>query len=232
MSSCPRNWSRKTVLLVDDHPIVREGLRDLLEASGELSVVGEAGDARTAIALAGQLKPALAIVDLSLGNDSGLELIKSIREYHENVKVLVLSLHAEELYVERALRAGACGYVCKSEPPEVLVRAARQAITEGVYVSEQHARRMLARIVSPVRRGCGDLANLTDRELEVFELVGKGYSGRQIAQRLHRSVKTVESHCARIRRKLMVQDSRGLLQKAIQWMSMQRSLSPLQTDKP
>ena len=206
------------VVLVDDHPIVRQGLRDLIAAVGDITVCGEAGSQSEALQVIGEVLPDVAVVDLTLGTDSGLDLVRDITTRWPQVKVLVLSMHDEAFYAERILRAGALGFVNKSEPGEKLIRAIRQASLGKAVLSTTMTVQFLRRAASgatPPRLG---VANHSDRELHGIELVGAGLSSRDIASRLCVSVKTVESHIEHIKVKLEVPNGRELVRRATMWV--------------
>jgi DNA-binding NarL/FixJ family response regulator len=208
--------AKRRVLLVDDHPLMREGLAQLINGQDDLMVCGEVEDRDAALDALDALAPDLAVVDLSLREESGLELIKDIRARAPHVVVLVLSMHDETLYAERALRAGARGYVMKREASQRVLDAIRHTLDGGVAVSE----RIVATILESVggRRATDQpaaVAALSDRELEVLTLVGHGYSSRDIGLQLSISSKTVEAHRANIKDKLGLQSGSELLQFAI-----------------
>jgi len=210
------------VLLVDDHPIVRQGLRELLEQQPDLTVCAEARDAAGALEAAGRCKPDLAIVDISLKDSSGIDLIKDFRLRFPGLLVLVLSMHDESLYAERVLRAGACGYVTKEEAPEQLLEALRRVLEGDLYVSQKVASRMIHKLVEgrPDEGGL-PVDRLSDRQLQIYGMIGRGIGTRQIAQKLHLSVKTVESHRENIKIKLGLADGSELLRHAIEWVRSQ-----------
>ena len=207
------------LLLVEDHPVTREGLAQLLNQQPDLQVCGEAGTAPEALTVAENLKPDLVLVDIALGGTSGLELIKDLACRHPTLPVLVLSTHDELLYAERSLRAGAKGYVMKHEPTERVMAAIRQVLRGGVYLSEQMQNRLFQKVV----RGIGvpqasEIDQLSDRELEVLELVGEGCTTAQIAASLHLSVSTVETHRAHIKEKLELESGTELVRRAVEWV--------------
>ena len=206
------------VFLVDDHPIVRQGLAQMINREPDLTVCGEAQEAASALQAISTERPDILIVDISLVGPDGLELVKNIRLRHSSLPVLILSMHDESIYAERALRAGANGYIMKHEAAERVLVAIRQVLNHEIYVSERVASRMLHHYItgSPAA-GQSPLADLSDRELEVFRLIGEGHSTRAIAEELHLSVKTVESHQAHIKDKLSLKNGRELVQHAIQW---------------
>jgi DNA-binding NarL/FixJ family response regulator len=216
----PRDAAKSTVFIVDDHPIVRQGLALLINREPDLAVCGDAEEAGAALSRIEELKPDLIVVDISLSGPDGLDLLKDIRARDANLPVLILSMLDEMLYAERALRAGASGYIMKQEATERVLVAIRRILGGEIYVSDRMANRMLHRLVggSPVEQR-SPIANLTDRELEVFRLIGEGHGTRQIAEELHISVKTVESYQAHIKEKLSLKNARELVQRAIQWIA-------------
>jgi DNA-binding NarL/FixJ family response regulator len=208
---------KRTVLLVDDHPVVRQGLALLINREPDLAVCGDAEEASAALRRIEELKPDLIVVDISLKGPDGLDLLKDIRARDPNLPVLILSMLDELLYAERALRAGANGYIMKQEATERVLVAIRRILGGEVYVSDRMADRMLHRFVGGGQTSQrSPIAALTDRELEVFRLIGEGRGTRQIAEELHISVKTVESYQAHIKEKLCLKNSRELVQRAIQ----------------
>jgi DNA-binding NarL/FixJ family response regulator len=213
------------VFVVDDHPIVRQGLSQLIEREPDLMVCGEAEDARTALDTYAPLQPDILIVDVSLEGPDGIELLKTIRSRDAKLPVLILSMHDESLYAERALRAGANGYIMKQEATDRVLIAIRQILGGEVYVSDRMAQKMMHQFVGrPGITGRSGVAELTDRELEVFRLIGQGHATRQIAEELHLSVKTVESYYAHIKDKLSLKNARELVQHAVQWVTNQDSV--------
>src|SRR5580700_1475779 len=209
---------KKTVFVVDDHPIVRQGLALLINQETDLTVCGEAEEMRSALSAIQAVRPDILIVDISLNGPDGLELLKNIRLGAPRLPVLILSMHDESIYAERALRAGANGYIMKQEATEKVLVAVRRILTGEIYVSDRIANKMLKHYIT----GSGTLRNssiadLSDRELEVFRLIGEGHGTRQIAEELHISIKTVESYQAHIKEKLSLRSARELMQHAIQW---------------
>ena len=210
---------RSRVFLVDDHPLVREHLRSLLEREPDLAVCGEAGDGPTGLSLITQLEPDLVILDLSLKRSHGLELLKDLKGLRPALPVLVLSMHDEALYAERSLRAGAKGYITKEEATVNVLQAVRKVLSGHVYLSE----RMSERLMQKMARGgtspwSSPLEALADRELEVFQMIGRGMGTREIAEQLRLGIKTVESYRARIKEKLRLADANKLIQHAVQWV--------------
>jgi DNA-binding NarL/FixJ family response regulator len=216
---------RARILLVDDHPLMREGVAQRIDHEMDLMVCGQAGCASEALREIERLKPDLALVDISLPGRDGIDLVKDIRNRFSKLIVIVFSLHDESLYAERALRAGARGYVMKSEPPEKLIQAIRQALTGEIVVGENTVTRLLRRVTgSHDSKWTTQLDSLSDRELEIFRLIGVGYQRSRIARELNLSVKTVESHRANIRKKLGLLNATQLLQHAVQFAKEDDSL--------
>jgi DNA-binding NarL/FixJ family response regulator len=208
------------ILVVDDHPIVRLGIRRMIGPHPDLEICGEADSVETALQLAARLKPDLALVDLSLAEGTALGLIRGLRERAAGLQVLVLSMHDEALFAERALRAGARGYIMKHAAIEGLITAVRQVASGQIYVSEKMTQRLLEKlgeITEPQRAPIGQLANLSNRELEVFNLIGQGKSTAAIAAQLELSVKTVETYRSNIKTKLNLQDANDLVRLATSW---------------
>ena len=209
------------ILLVDDHPLVREGLANLIHQQPDLEVCGEAASEPQALQLIGSLQPDIAVVDISLENGSGLELMKSIKAMHPTVAMLALSMHDESLYAERALRAGARGYLMKREAAKKVIQGIRAVLAGQVFVSEKISALMAERFVEGRSAGTSPVEQLSDRELEVFQLLGRGQSTRQIADHLHVGFKTVQAYCARIKDKLQLPNATELLRAAMQWNAEQ-----------
>jgi DNA-binding NarL/FixJ family response regulator len=206
------------VLLVDDHPIVRQGLARLIEREADLSVCGEAEGAHTAFHAIETLRPDIVLLDISLNGPDGLEVLKEIRVKTGSLPVLILSMHDESIYAERAMRAGANGYIMKQEATEKVLIAIRRILQGDVYLSDRLTTTMLQQYVrGGAHTKSSPLLNLTDRELEVFRLIGEGHGTRQIADELHLSVKTIESYQAHIKEKLALRNARELVQHAIEW---------------
>jgi DNA-binding NarL/FixJ family response regulator len=211
--------ARARILIVDDHPVVRSGLRMLIDDEPDLLVCGEAGDADEAIRVLDAMKPDLVIVDLSLKGSSGLELIKRIKSRESGSKMLVSSMFDESLYAERVLNAGALGYVSKQEAMEKVIEAIRCVLSGRVYLSAAMSDRMLHRLTrdhqTPER---SPVETLSDRELEVFEMIGRGRTTGEVASQLHLSVKTVETHREKIKAKLRLKSAAELYQYAVRWV--------------
>ena len=207
------------ILIVDDHPLMRKGLALALNAEIDLTVCGQVANAEEALGALEELDPDLAIVDISLPGMSGLELIKHMQALRPEMRTLVVSRHDEALYAERAIRAGARGYVMKLEAGEMIVKAVRRVLGGGIYVSEEINERLLLGLAAGrPKMAESPLELLSDRELEVFELTGRGRGTREIAERLYLSVKTVESYRARIKDKLNLKTAAELMQHAVQWV--------------
>ena len=210
--------TKTKVLLIDDHPLVREWLSNLINQQADLTVCGEAEDAPHAVSLVASLKPHLAIVDLSLKTGSGIQLIKDLRQLDADLLILVLSMHDETLYAERVLRAGARGYVMKREVTKKIIGAIRDVLRGEIVLSEKLATTMLGRFLQGQPTGTSSPVEiLADRELEVFQLLGRGWETRRIAEELRVSIKTVQAHCARIKEKLNLKSATELLREAIRW---------------
>jgi len=205
------------VFLVDDHPLVRQALRDAMRHERDLEVCGEADDRDEALKGIAAALPDLAIVDLRLRTSDGLELIRDLRDQHPKVLSLVLSMQDESMTAERAVRAGARGYVSKQEAPRKIMEAVRKVLGGEIYWSEKAAAHIASKIASPSAATRGVMDELSERELQVFELIGRGRSTNQIAESLHIDISTVETYRARIKEKLGLKDGSELLQTAIRW---------------
>lgn len=207
------------ILIVDDHPMVREGLAARISTQSDLHICGETDNIRDALLLVDQQRPDLAIIDISLKDGHGLDLIKQIRLRDERVKMLVSSMHEESLFAERALRAGAMGYINKQEAPEKVIDAIRQILEGKMVFSSRMTEQILHRAVGrPTPGNPSPIAGLTDRELEVFELIGRGLTTRKIANQLGLSVHTIETHREKIKSKLKLKNSAELGRHALQWI--------------
>jgi DNA-binding NarL/FixJ family response regulator len=205
------------VLLVDDHPLVRDGLVNLINQQPGLEVCGEAGSEAEALTAAARLQPDVAVVDITLETGSGIELLKNLKAAHPEVKTLVLSMHDEALYAERALHAGARGYIMKREAAKRII-AGIQAVHAGqMFVSEKISAAMAEKFVSGKSASTTPVEQLSDRELQVFELVGRGQTTRQISESLHVGFKTVQAYQARIKEKLNLANASELMREAIRW---------------
>jgi DNA-binding NarL/FixJ family response regulator len=212
----PEQRCQTRIVIIDDHPIVRLGIRQMLAAEPDLEVCGEAESVEAGKRLAATARPDLAIVDLSLAQGTGLDLIRLLRESTPTLPVLVLSMHDETLFAERVLRAGARGYIMKREAITGLVAAIRQVLAGRIYVSEGMAQAVLERLGHEASTD-NPLANLTDRELSVFDLVGRGFGTRAIAEQLAVSIKTIETYRSNIKAKLHLKDANDLIRFATNW---------------
>jgi DNA-binding NarL/FixJ family response regulator len=227
--SAKKNQTR--ILLIDDHPLLRTGIGQLIAQQKDMVVCGEVDDSLKALDAIEATNPDIVILDITLKKMSGIEVLKHIKVRYPKVKVLILSMHDETLYAPRALRAGACGYIMKQEAAENVITALRKINSGEVYISERMATQMLSRMVggratpisSPV-----DL--LSDRELEVFALLGKGDGTRDIAEKLNLSVKTIESHRAHIKEKLNLKNATELVRHAVQWVASETMDANFDTD--
>jgi len=209
------------VFLVDDHPIVRQGLTMMIDAEDDLQVCGHAEEAQTALQAIVECKPDILIVDISLNGPDGLELVKHVRTVFAELPILVLSMHDEATYAERALRARANGYIMKQEATEKVLVAIRRILNGEIYLSDRMANKVLQQYMGGSPAGQSRIRDLSDRELEVFRLIGDGHGTRQIADELHLSVKTVETYQAHIKEKLLLRTGRELVQQAIFWKMSQ-----------
>lgn len=209
---------KKAVFIVDDHPLLRQGLALLINREEDLAVCGEAEETQAAMQAIPQLQPDVLIVDISLNGPDGLDLLKSIRSLYPELPVLILSMHDETTYAERALRARANGYIMKQEATEKVLVAVRRILNGEIYLSDRIANKMLQQYIGGSSAALHSrLSMLSDRELEVFRSIGEGRSTRQIADELHLSVKTVETYQAHLKEKLALRSGRELIQHAIQW---------------
>jgi len=206
----------KKILIVDDHPMMREGLRAVIEQEPDLTVCGVAENARQAMEAVPKLAPDLALVDITLPKKSGLELVKDLKVMHPGLAILAISMHDESLYAERMLRAGAAGYITKHQPPEGLVKAIRQVLQRQIYVSKEISEKLLWRFSGQPQKSQTPTDILTDREFEILQLVGSGKSPKEIAQQLHISGKTVAVHSANVRHKLKLQSTAQMIRFAVQ----------------
>jgi DNA-binding NarL/FixJ family response regulator len=207
-------------MLVDDHPLLRQGIADLVNSEGDLEVCGEAGNMQDAFTLAGKLKPDLIIIDVSLNGNNGIELMKNLSSRYATIPLLAYSMHDESIYAERALRAGAKGYVMKQANPEILLGAIQQVLKGKMYLSKQMSEHLLDKLVgagtstAPIG---SPIEKLSDRELEVLQLMGRGLGTSQIADKLCLSVKTIETYREHLKLKLNLSTGQELLRYAIEW---------------
>lgn len=216
----PVNRKPKTkVLLVDDHPILRAGLGRLINQEADMMICGEAEDGPTAFDLVGTLNPDIAVIDISLKGSNGIELVKNLKARYPELPTMVLSMHDESLYAERALRAGSLGYIMKEEAIEQVLVAIRKVLQGEIFLSEKMKSKMLQQMASGKGKVVSSpIEHLTDRELEVFRLIGEGCSTRQIAGQLHLSVRTVEAYREYIKSKLNLKNATELVQHAFHWV--------------
>lgn len=213
------------ILVVDDHSIVREGLMRVIDTAPDLMVCAQAEDAARALGSVRKAKPDLAVIDLALTGPSGLELIKDLKARHPQLPVLVHSMHDESLYAERCLRAGAKGYVMKQAPTERLLQGIRSVLQGEIFLSEGLTKQLLRRLASGPQAaapGGNPADRLSDRELEVFELLGRGRSTKEIAAALHLSDKTIQTHREHIKEKLGLPSAVTLVRRAVQWVELQQ----------
>jgi DNA-binding NarL/FixJ family response regulator len=211
------------VLLVDDHPVVREGLTRVIEQQADLTVSATAASVREALDAVSASLPDVVVVDVSLDGSQGIDLVKELRARHPKIPVLMLSMHDETLYAERALRAGAKGYLMKREPPQKVVQAIRKVLSGGLSFSETVTAWMLESFSgSKARQEPLPMERLSDREIEVLHLIGQGRTTRQIAEALHLSMKTVQAHREHIKEKLQLPDATSLLRFAVHWVDSDR----------
>lgn len=220
---------KKKVLVVDDHPIVREGLADLISKEKDICVCGSAKDMPETLKAIKNLKPDVVTVDISLADVSGLELMKCIKAQFPDLPILALSMHEESFYAERAIRAGAKGYITKQEATKNVIGAIRKVLQGRLYLSEKMNEELLSSLVSNHGSDCGGSPadRLTDRELEVFNLLGRGKGTREIAEQLYLSTKTIETYRSRIKEKLNLRTGSELLQHAFQWVTSHDQGKPL-----
>jgi DNA-binding NarL/FixJ family response regulator len=214
--------NKKRILVVDDHPMMRQGLAQLVGAEPDLAICGEVENAEAALDSIGRLKPDLVLADISLPGKNGLELIKDFQAIQPDLPILVISMHDESLYAERVLRAGGRGYIMKQEGGKKLMLAIRQVLGGQIYVSEKMSA-LILEIFSGRRAGMegSPVEKLTDREFEVFQLIAEGKSTREIAEKLHLSVKTVDVHRTNIKKKLKLKSAPELIRFAVRWSESQ-----------
>ena len=210
--------AKAKIFIVDDHPLVREWLANLIQKNSDLTVCGEAEDSLTALEGIAKTHPDLAIIDLSLGSDSGIDLIRSIRSSFPDVAMIVLSMHDERVYAERVIRAGARGYVMKRESTKKIIDAIHEVLQGNLYLSKEMTELLVEKFVSSDPEHVGlPIAQLSDRELEVFKLIGQGYEINEIAKMLKVNHKTIHTYSTRIREKLKLDSSAELLREALRW---------------
>jgi len=214
---------KKRVLIVDDHPVFRAGLTVLVNLEPDLTVCGEAHDAAQAMSAIESLSPDLVLLDMSLPDKSGLELLKDIRSAHPQAPVLIISMHDEALYAERVIRAGGRGYIMKQEGPEKVIKAVRKVLSGGISVSERISALILDTLAgtSGAQKNVPSVSTLTDREFEVYRRMGQGKEPQEIARVLHLSIKTVDTHRSHIKRKLGLKNNTELVHHATRWAADQ-----------
>lgn len=212
-----------SVIIVEDHPLMRKGIREIIESETDITVCAEADSANRAIGLMAKLDPDLAIVDISLnGEAGGIDLIKAMTGRGFRTKAIVLTMHSETLYVEKAVRAGARGYIVKSEAPQVIIGAIREVMKGGLFVSNAISGNIIDRLLNENEEPGQTMEGLTERELEIYELIGNGYKSVDIAKNLNLSINTVETHRKNIRGKLGLVSSGDLVRNAIEWVHSNR----------
>ncbi len=214
----------KNIVIVDDHPIVREGFQKLINSEADFNVVGTAETAAEAVALITEKNPDIAMVDLSLKESSGIELIKDLQVQCPNVRILVVSLHDEEIYAERVLRAGARGFIMKAEAVDDIITAVRKVAAGEIYLSQKMQSKMLEIMTSSRKnKNLNPIDILSDRELEVFQMIGNGMKTKNIADQLSLSVKTIETYKSHLKIKLQLKDGVELIQRAVEWEMQQNA---------
>jgi DNA-binding NarL/FixJ family response regulator len=225
MTTTQTSVAKKKILIVDDHALVREGMQRILEAEMDLEVAGTAGSTAEALAFVDSVEPDIVVSDLTLPDQSGLELIKNLKALHPKVPVLVVSMHDESIYAERVLAAGGRGYLMKDSAVENISTAIRTVLGGGVYVSPATTARFLETMTgNSEERYSLPLQRLSDREIEVFELIGNGKNSHEIAEQLRIATRTVDTHRRHIREKLRLSDSSAVLAYAIKWIESGKAL--------
>ena len=209
--------SKRRIVVVDDHPLVREWLTNLIVQTADLTVCAEAGDAKGALEAVSRYRPDLAIIDLSLGEESGLDLIRTIHDRFPDVTIIVLSMHDERVYGERCIRAGARGYIMKRESSTKIIEAIHQVLQGSTYLSRELTELFAHKFVSGPPGDRSPMTLLSARELEVFKLIGQGYETREIATALSVNIKTIQTYCTRIKEKLNLISGAELLREAMRW---------------
>ncbi len=216
------NEKKTQVLIVDDHPVIRDGLVTIINHEPDLNVCGQAGDAYTALKAVAELKPDVVVTDISLKSSDGIELTKNIKARYPKLPVIILSVHDESLYAERALLAGAKAYLMKDKVSENIIKAIRMVLTGEIYVSDAILKKFLHKIAGD-KAGTTKtpIESLSDREFEVFRLIGEGLKASQIAEQLHLSIKTIETYRTRLKEKLDLVNASELLKYSIRWAKSQ-----------
>ncbi len=231
-SNVPGKRRARRVLIVDDHPIVRQGLRRIMENEEDLVVCGEAETARDARIAIKELNPDVVIADISLKQGDGIELVRDVRAHHPQMPILVLSMHDEAIYAERMLSAGANGYIMKQAVSEQFLVSLRRVLEGGIYVSEAVGNNMIQKFASGGQYASANpIDRLSNRELQILHMIGKGMSTRETANALNLSVKTVESHRQRIKRKLNLSTGTQLVQYAVNWFTGREASGPAGADQ-
>lgn len=218
MDNAVRKQGKTRILMVDDHPLMRQGMAQFLNLQEDLDLCCEAGNTKEALAAMGDCNPDLVIVDISLNGESGLELIKTLRHRYPGLVLLAISMHDESVFAERALRAGANGYLMKKEATGSILLAVRRVLAGDIYLSTAMHNRLSQRLMAPSPGNASPIAGLSEREFEVLHLLGLGFSTRQIADKLSRSVKTIEAHRASLKEKLQLKSGADLVRFAFQWL--------------
>jgi len=218
---------RTTVFILDDHPIVRQGIGELINGESDMMVCGEADNYEDAMGAVDKLKPEVILVDISLNGSSGVEFLKALKIHHPEIKPLILSMHDETLYAERVLREGARGYIMKQEATEKIMDAIRHVLKGQIYLSDYMMERILEKKYGGISTDASPVEALSDRELEVFRMIGEGTSTSLIAKQLHRSIKTIETYRARIKVKLNLKNNMELIRMAMNWVQNEKP-----ADKP
>lgn len=221
--SMSNHLQKQRIFLVDDHPLVREWLTHLINQQPDLAVCGEAESAPPALSAIAGAQANLVIADINLANSSGIEMIKDLKRFHPDLPVLVLSMHDESLYAERAFRAGARGYVNKRETAQKVIEAIRRVLDGKLYIGDKAAEILAGRTIRGQTADRSAIELLSDRELEVFDKLGQGIGTRQIAEEFHVSVKTIQEYCARIKDKLHLNNATELLREAVRWHESKNS---------
>jgi DNA-binding NarL/FixJ family response regulator len=222
-SETPAATEKRRILIVDDHPVFRHGITAMINAEPDLFVCGEAGSAPTALDAMRRLQPDVALVDISLPGTNGIELLKSMRAEFPKMPMLVVSMHDESLYALRALRAGALGYVMKAEALDLILTAIRKVLQGEPFLSPKFSDKLVFKAIRSIDEGLGSpVDKLSDRELEVLNLMGRGFGAQDIANELHLSVKTIETHRAHIKEKLGFNESKEMVRFAIEWVAQQQ----------
>ncbi|MBN2403202.1 MAG: response regulator transcription factor [Spirochaetes bacterium] len=217
----PHNIKIKKILIVDDHPILRQGIKRVLEKEKDLVICGEASSANEAMDNINRDKPDIAIIDITLsGNVNGIELIRSIKERFPEIYSLVLSMHSESIYAERAIKSGARGYIMKEDASKNIISAVRTVLNDELYLSGELSKKLLDKFIHKTKDSSLSIETLSNREFEIYQLVGNGFSTKEIANKLGLSIYTIESHKKNIKEKLRIKDSSELTRNAIQWVIM------------